>query len=453
MNPYKKLRIAFILIAELSVIVLITAIALATTLSVNARIDATADDMILVIHENPGGFNPEQFGPQDQSMDGSDQPGAKDESNTDEPGSKNESDNPPPPDESQSGEVSPWNGGPFIPEWEGGAFDILMGLRYFTVTIKADGTTEANVQSISAFTNEEAMELANKIKASGSTKGYINDYRYGTFQKGTDTEVILLDWTTQRDPGHTFLRLALIVGGAGAALSFIVLIFVSGFVTKPLEIADKKQKKFISDASHEMKTPLAIISANTEIIEMLHGEDETTDAIKKQVGKMTDMIRSFSSFVKIGQISKSEFSTLNLTDIAYDITADFRPALEKSKIRFDVEIQEGITIKGREDQIRTLLSTMLDNARKYSKSFCQFSLSKSIRGVTIRVKNDTDQPLKPGPMPQVFDRFFRTDEARGSNIEGSGIGLSIAKEIVKLHNGKISCNVTKDNEFVIQVDF
>ena len=451
MNPYKKTRLAFILIAELSVIALITAIGLGTTLSTNARIDATADEMITVIYGNPKGFDPkrdESGNPQPGQESG--QQGGKDQSDyspESDPGAG------PGPDQSEEF-TPPWDGGGFFPgEWQPGAYDILAGLRYFTVTFKADDTMDANLQFIAAFTYDEAIKMAEEIKESGSTKGYIGDYRYGVFEKGTDTEIIVLDWTTQRDPGHTFVRIALIVAGAGAGLSLVILILVSGFVTRPLEIADKKQKKFISDASHEMKTPLAIISTNTEIIEMIHGEDETTDAIKKQVGKMTEMIRSFSSFVKIGQTSKNEFSSLNLTDIAYDLTSDFRSTLEKKGIKFEVSIQERITMKGHENQIRTLFSTLLDNARKYAKSFCLFALYKSGRTIIVRVKNDADQPLVPGPKPEVFDRFYRTDEARGSGIEGSGIGLSIAQEIVKLHDGKITCNVTKEKEFVIQIEF
>lgn len=430
MNPFRRLRITFIAIAEASVIGLLSAIFLVTVLTTNAHVDARADEMISFIHERPGDIpHDDPNFPREEQMDGSFPEGEGFAPHQDGQGE--------------------WGGDGRKP----GSNDNLAGLRYFIANIDADGNKSANVAFIFAFTEEDALTAAEKAVASNSEKGYSGDYRYNVFSNEKGKEIIFLDWSNQLEPSRTFTLIASIVTGAGSLIVLAILIPISKLVSKPLETADKKQRKFISDASHEMKTPLAIISANNEIIEMMHGEDETTTAISKQVNKMTEMIRSFSALVKLGQLSKSNFAEVNLTDIAYELATDFKPAFEKSGIRFETSIQDGLRINGLDKELKTLMSTILDNARKYGKSFCLFSLYKNQKGIVLRVKNDHSQSLNPGPMDEVFNRFYRSDDARGSTVEGSGIGLSIAKEIASLHHAQIHCYVTESQEFVIEATF
>ena len=449
MNPIKRVRIAFVAIAEISVLVFLFAILLVTNLITRSQVAQAADDRISYIASYPNIFlyDPNSPWPFASSTEvpSEEQPIV---TNVPPEGSGAKGENPFENPNWGGWGVNPWGDymGPTPSE------DQTAGTRFFTVTKRNDGQYFYYLNNISAYDEEKAKETAEYVWSLGKTGGYVDKtLRYKTYEVDVGKFIIFVDWSSQLEPVNNFLIASLIIASSGAAIVFIVLIFISRLVVKPMVVANEKQKRFISDASHELKTPLTIISANNEIIEMMHGKDETTDTIEKQVTKMTEMVRSMTFLSKLGEEERTAFSKLNFSDICLSVVEEFKAPFQKEGKELTTSIKEDIFVKGSETHLRKLLSIFLDNARKYALSRCEVSL-KDDWGVVLRVSNDIENG-EPGSYNKVFDRFYRSDEARGSHEEGSGIGLSIAKQIAEIHKASIHCDITPEKEFVMTVEF
>ena len=453
MNPIKKVRISFILIAEISVVVFLSTILLSANLITRTNVDRNADDRISYIEtreEEPAPQGGEWWFPIFSGEVPSDVPSGDPPEN-------------PPSQESGQGWGDPFGSGggywnPWDPSNGGWGFwptnttpDQLAGTRYFTVTKKWNGEYTANVANVTAYDEAAAIAIAKEIFASDSQKGYYKNLRYNTFKIEEGYRIVFLDWTEQLEPLNNFTQTSIIIVSAGAAADLIILFFISSLVVRPMKIADEKQKRFISNASHELKTPLTIISANNEIIEMEHGEEETTRTISRQVTKMTDMVRSMTLLSKLGETEKKDFVKFDLSGVVLQLADEFKAAFAKAEKKLTTSVSQGITLKGDEGSIRRLISIFLDNARKYALTHCLISLYED-HGIVLRVSNDTNEKER-GDQSKVFDRFYRSNDARGSKKEGSGIGLSIAKEIIDLHKGKPDCYINENGDFIIEVRF
>ncbi|MCR5079172.1 MAG: HAMP domain-containing histidine kinase [Bacilli bacterium] len=452
-SPEKRLRILFVVVAEVSVIVLLTAITVATSLVSNAFIAKDADETISYIHDNPDYFFPKKES-ESSSTTSSTSNAAYNDTSTGSAESSSMETPPAPPD----GDGGPGGGNmgdnpPPKPDGSAPSKDILAGLRFFTVVIKNDGQYSTNTTYNYDFDSTTSIEAANKVVSSGSTAGYYGDYRYNLFDTQEGKLAIFLLWTERLEPARIFIVNVGIGMGVGAILALVAIIFVSKLAVKPVEIANAKQRRFVSDASHELKTPLTIISANNEILEMMYGEDETTQTIDRQVKKMTSMIRSLTTLSKLGEVTKAEFAMVDLSSAYLDVCAEFTKTFEHEGKRLTNSIQEGLSINGVENDLRKLLSIYLDNARKYAKSYCHVTLFKEKGDIILRCSNDTLTPMEAGERNEIFERFYRTSDARGSKIEGSGIGLSIAKEIASIHHGSVNCVVSNEGEFIISANF
>lgn len=324
--------------------------------------------------------------------------------------------------------------------------------RYFTVTYTDDEITSINIRHIVSIDEKTASSYASSALKKNKDKGYIGTYRYRIDYEGNRTYVIFLDYSRQLEPTQNFFRYSLIVASAGVAVASVIVFFISKLVVKPVKESQEKQKRFLTDAGHELKTPLTIISANNELIQMENGESEYTKTIAKEVEKMTVMVRNISTLNKMDESPSPLMERFSLSDAAFDLTSEFLNAFKKENKELSLAIEEGLYYKGNEKEIRELLSIILDNALKYSKKKAEFSLSKSGKNIILLLKNDADD-IKEGNLDKVFERFYRSEEARGSTIEGSGIGLSLAQEIVLRHKGKISAYGDKEGFFNIRIVF
>ena len=189
------------------------------------------------------------------------------------------------------------------------------------------------------------------------------------------------------------------------------------------------QKQFITDASHELKTPLTSISTSLDVIEIEHGEDEWTENIRNQTTRMTKLVGELVALSRLDEIkplpAKENFSVSNA---AWEIVEVYQPQAKAREKKFDVEIQDDVFMIGEKDAIQQMLSVLLDNAIRYSneKGEIRFSLKKSKNKVRIEVFNTCHFDTPPD-VNRLFDRFYRPDSSRNSDTGGNGVGLAIAK--------------------------
>jgi len=320
--------------------------------------------------------------------------------------------------------------------------------RFFSVSLNPDGTYLFDLSQIAAVSPDEALTMTREVLSKHSTSGYIDGYRYNVVNDGH--MVIFINCASQLRSANNMLWISILVAFVALGVISILVIIISKKVVKPIADSYTKQKQFITDASHELKTPLTIISANNEISEIEFGESEASKQISKQVNRMTQMVKNLTALARMDENKDLEKADLNLSDIMDDMIESFRPAITTNERKLNTNIEEGVKYYGDEKLIKQLISIVLENASKYTKTTCSVKLSRNGNKIEILAQNDASG-INAENMDVCFERFYRTDKSRGSGVEGSGIGLSIAKEIVDRHKGTITAYGDKDSFFNIKI--
>ncbi len=327
--------------------------------------------------------------------------------------------------------------------------------RYFTVFLKADGTTSAvNTGKIAAVDTETAISYAQDVLSSGNTSGFHGDYRYLAYTTGSETHVIFLDTGREMSSFRRFLYTSAGVSLGGLLAVFLLLLFVSGEIVKPFAETYQKQKQFITDAGHELKTPLTIIDADAQVLEMDLGENEWLSDIQAQTKRLAQLTNSMLMLARMEEQPQVEKIEFPLSDVVQE-TAETFGALAKTREKtLSIDIEPMLSLTGDEKAIRQLLSILLDNAVKYSDENGKISVSlkKHKNHIQISVYN-TAQAIDRDSLPHLFDRFYRTDASRNSRTGGYGLGLSIASSIVAAHKGKIWAETTDGKSLRITASF
>lgn len=423
-----KLRWKFIVYAELSIFALLAIILISINAVNFAMVASDADQITLKIAQNGGSFGRKE----DRPFQGN--PGEEMDSGDFQ---FDDQDRP-------FKDIGP---GPDNPEMRD-------SVRFFTIIIDENGMASMPPEfyRVNVVSEEEAIAWGKSLI--GSEKGWSHVYyRYRCYSLSTEPNKIyiaVIDQSRELSPSYHVLNASIIGSVAGLSLSFLVLLFASKWFVSPLVASDKKQKRFISDASHELKTPLTIISANAELLELQHGENENITAIHHQVRRLTEIIRQLNDLARLEEemLVSEKFDICTTAD---ETIQTFSAAFENKNIDFQYELPEGeLLVQKNESAVRALFSILLDNAAKYGLTQAKLKIYQQESRVIIRVSNDAHN-IEDGPMDRVFERFYRSDDARGNGIEGSGIGLSIAKAIVTKLGGRIYAK-GKDGEFIIKVE-
>ncbi len=327
--------------------------------------------------------------------------------------------------------------------------------RYFTVFLKTDGTTSAvNTGKIAAVDTETAIPYAQDVLASGDTNGFHGDYRYLAYTVGTETHIIFLDTGREMSSFRRFLYTSAGVSLGGLLAVFLLLLFVSGKIVKPFAETYQKQKQFITDAGHELKTPLTIIDADAQVLEMDVGENEWLSDIQAQTKRLAQLTNSMLQLARMEEQPQVEKIAFPLSDVVQE-TAETFGALAKTREKtLSTDIEPMLSLTGDEKAIRQLLSILLDNAVKYADEHGKIvvSLKKHKNHIQISVYN-TAQAIDRESLPHLFDRFYRTDASRNSRTGGYGLGLSIASSIVAAHKGKIWAETADGKSLRITASF
>ena len=331
--------------------------------------------------------------------------------------------------------------------------------------VRADGcvillNADRNIEEIRQdnaqnYTSEELSTIVSKILDSGKMEGWHQYYKYRMItrqtQEGrTETVIGLVNASSTLYSVFTMLSVSAFIGILSFFVVLLIIIFASGRAIKPIAQSYTKQKQFVTDAGHELKTPLTVISANNELARMIYGDSEWFDSIDKQVGKMNGLVRSLITLAKMDEEQKPVFSSFNFSDAVYDTAKSFENLIHAKGKLLTLDIADDIAYTGDESRLRQLVSILMDNAVKYcdekGKIAVRLTADKSVR---LQITNDciASEGLDP---EKVFERFYRADKAR--TPDGSyGLGLSIAKSITELHKGDIRAKILEHGKVQFEV--
>ena len=316
--------------------------------------------------------------------------------------------------------------------------------RYFSVLLDESGNIlQTDTRRVKAINEADAVIYGQKAFQTGKERAFLKEYRFIRTSEGTVTRIIFLDCGKQLHTYRKFLISSICMSTAGFLCFFGVIIFFSGKILKPVTESYEKQKRFITDAGHEIKTPLAIIKADADVLEMEFGENEWLDGIRDQIQRLSGLTSDLVYLSRMEE-SDSDFPMIEfpISDVASETAMSFQALAQTQNKAFLCEIPPMLSYTGNEKAIRQLVSILMDNALKYSPEHGQINiaLKKTSRQLCISVYNTSAQPITGEQLAHLFERFYRADSSRSSQSGGYGIGLSVAKAIAAAHNGKILAN-------------
>ena len=293
------------------------------------------------------------------------------------------------------------------------------------------------------------------IKAlnSGKTSGFIGSYRFLKAETNVGNLILFLNCQRELDSQHSFEKNSLLISIGVIASVFVLIVLISKRVIAPIQETYIKQKQFITGASHELKTPLAIISSNADVLEMMNGDSKWTQNIHNQVDRLTSLVNSLVVFSRMEEKDTVERTRFDLTNALESRIEDFNELANFQKKNIVTDIDSDLYYFGEEASIVQLMDILLENAIKYAPedSGISVSLKKNRKYAILKVSNKAT--VQKGDLSKVFERFYRLDESRNSAIKGYGIGLSMAQLIAEKHKETIRAYAPEDGIFKIEVRF
>ena len=287
----------------------------------------------------------------------------------------------------------------------------------------------------------------------GKSSGFIGSYRFLKVETNVGNLILFLNCQRELDSYESFVKNSVLIS-IGVILSVLVLIIlVSKRVIAPIQETYLKQKQFITGASHELKTPLAIISSNADVLEMMNGDSKWTTNIHNQVDRLTSLVNSLVVFSRMEEKDTVERTSFDLTETLKSRIEDFDELANFQKKYIVTDIDENLNYYGEKESIIQLMDILLENAIKYAPEDSDISvkLNKNRKYAVLKVSNKAN--VEKGDLSKVFDRFYRLDESRNSAIKGYGIGLSMAQLIAEKHKETIQAYAPEDGIFKIEMRF
>ena len=343
------------------------------------------------------------------------------------------------------------NGGTFLPP--GAAFDpsdfefqvtpeTAFETRYFIVELTEQREVKAvDLEHIAAFDRHSVTETISKVIQAGGSRGYVDYYRFGLFpsEDGGST-MIVMDCFLMLQAADNMLRITVIIFCVCALIVFLLLLFFSGLAIRPFAENLERQRQFVTDASHELKTPLSILSADLDLLSDSCGESRWLGSARTQIARLDKLIRNLVELARAEEtIREGASGVFSLSDIALASAEAFAPLAEAEGNTLAAEVAAGVELRGVQDDLFRLFSILLDNAVKYCDAGGTIRLSVSQRGRTVRLSvSNPCAGLNPAQLPRYFDRFYRADSSRSRTTGGYGIGLSTARAIVARHRGRLT---------------
>lgn len=438
----KKLRKKFVKTAMLSLLVIIVIMIAFINLVNVHRLVSDADNLLVMLTDNDGEFPDMRI-----KIEGQEQPGGF-------------------PGDPEGGRKNPGGigKGPKNPNFsDPNAFFTLEKLndnrsrempyqtRYFYVKFDESGEiTTTNTQHIAVIDEETAQSYAQAVYENKDNKGFYHTYRYQQLIAPDGKSIIVFtDLSTALVDSYTLLFQSLLIGLIALIAMFILVYLFSGKAVAPVVESLEKQKRFITDAGHELKTPLAVISANVDVLELESGKSEWTTSIRGQIKRMNSLVKNMLVLSRMDEdVMHVVYCDFDMSSAVEETATSFEPIAESGEKKYVIDIEKGIHITGDKNAINQLTSLLLDNAMKYSseKGSVHISLTAG-KNIVLEVSN-TCNSIPSGNLDKLFDRFYRADASRSRESGGFGIGLSVARAIAVSHGGNIEA--LRDGDSIIR---
>ena len=404
----KKLRKKFIVAAVFAVFLVLFLLIGAINVLNYRSLATEADSTLQILTENKGAFPRQMFREQGRPSDTQTTPNAE-------------------------------NSGPFGSR-RGGNGELAYQTRYFTAWFADGSLSRINLDNLASLTEEEAEALAENIFAAGRARGFATDYRYCRSVCDGETLLVFLNCQRELSTFRSFLYASIGISLGGILAVFILLLVFSGHIVRPIAESYEKQKRFITDAGHELKTPITIIRADADVLESeLDGENEWVTDIRRQTNRLAELTEDLIYLSKMEEENASlQMQNLPFSELVDETAHSFQSlALSKGKV-FHFSVTPDLNVNGDGKALAKLVSILLDNAMKYSPEGgnVELTLDRCGRNARLTVKNST-QPMEKGNADRLFERFTREDLSRNSESGGFGLGLAVAKAVTEAHGGTV----------------
>ena len=313
-----------------------------------------------------------------------------------------------------------------------------------------NNTASSKIDNVTDEIKKYAIEVSNRK----FDEGYIGDYIYKVRKIGMNgKEVTLIESKNTIKGLKITISISIIIGFLGIIIIYVIAKKISKTIVKPVEESFEKQKQFISDASHELKTPLAVIEANADVLQDKVGENKWITYIQNEVQSMNKLVNDLLVLARMEKTNTSNNQKFDLSKEVQMSVSVFESIIYEKKIKLETNIDEGIEFIGDKEDIKHIISILLDNSIKHTKENNKIivNLLKEKNNIKIEVKNQ-GEPIPEEEREKIFERFYRIDKARSRSEKRYGLGLSIAKGIVEKYKGSICAN-SKDGftSFIVKI--
>ena len=309
---------------------------------------------------------------------------------------------------------------------------------FYTVAVSYDGEILDIANDISSvYSNDALAQMAQDIIAGGVHTGTLENLTFHKTDKNGYMLIVFMDNTVINESAMTLLRYTLIFGGAALVLFFFLSVYLARRIVAPLEESYQKQKQFISDAGHELKTPVSVVNANAELLSRELGENQWLQNIQYENQRMGLLVTQLLELARTENITP-QTERLDFSRLVAGEALPFESVAFEKGLMLNSDIAGGISVDGSSTQLKQLTSILLDNAICHSKpgGEVRLTLTKEHRIAVLAIANPGDA-IPAEHREQIFERFYRVDAARNGDDKHYGLGLAIAKAIVTAHHGHI----------------
>lgn len=334
--------------------------------------------------------------------------------------------------------------------------DIRDTIRFFMVEQDETGSEMMlSMDYIAALSREQALSYADHVFDAGKDRGYYENYRYNIFEKDGRRIALFLNSYRELQSIYTILFISFTAALISLAIIFILILFFSKKAIIPYMKNIELQKQFITDAGHELKTPITSISTSVDVLELEYGEDEWIANIRQQIKRMTKLTENLVMLSRFDEeqpvVNKQEFS---LSDAIWEAAEPFCKIFDSRGLAFKQDIEDGLTLYGDRMMLQEMISVLMDNAFKYTNDFGKVAIKayEKNRKIYIEVFN-TCEDVSNIDFKRIFDRFYRPDDSRTNKTGGSGIGLSIARAAAEANGGKIHAESMDGQSIIFKIVF